>query len=61
MIKTPFHGAQTTLYCILEESIEKESGKYYSDCRETQPHRRGLVQEDWKRLWDISEEMVGIT
>lgn len=27
-------GAQTTLYCALEESIQNESGKYYDNCRQ---------------------------
>ena len=29
LIITPEMGAQTTLYCALEESIENESGSYY--------------------------------
>ena len=27
---TPEEGAQTTLYCALEESLDKETGHYYS-------------------------------
>ena len=27
-------GAQTTLFCALEESIEFDTGKYYDNCRE---------------------------
>ena len=30
-IYSPFHGAQTTLFCTLDNKIECESGKYYSD------------------------------
>lgn len=59
-IKTPFHGAQTTLYCALEPSLENESGKYYSDCKEKTPSRKARNEEDQKRLWDMSEEIVGL-
>ena len=59
-IKTPFHGAQTTLYCALEPSLENESGKYYSDCKEKTASRKARNEEDQKRLWDMSEEIVGL-
>ena len=59
-VKTPFHGAQTTLYCALEPSLENESGHYYSDCRKKRPSRQALIEEDQKKLWDLSEEMVGL-
>ena len=59
-IKTPFHGAQTTLYCALEPSLENESGKYYSDCRQKTPSRNARNEQDQKRFWDLSEEIVGL-
>ena len=58
--KTPNQGAQTTLYCVLEDSIEDDSGMYYVDCKQKRPHRRAEVEEDQKRLWSLSEKMVGI-
>ncbi len=57
---TPLQGAQTTLYCCLEESIEKDSGKYYSSCKEKTPARAARSGTDAKRLWEISQEMVGL-
>ena len=59
-IKTVFHGAQTSIYCALEDSIERHSGRYYKDCREAKPMRLALVEEDQRRLWEMSEKMVGI-
>ena len=31
-INSPFYGAQTSLYCTLDDKIECKIGKYYSDC-----------------------------
>ena len=58
VIKTPFYGAQTTLYCALEPSLKNESGNYYSDCKKKRPSRKAQNEDDQKRLWDISEETV---
>ena len=60
LIKTPFHGAQTTLYCCLEDKLSGVSGKYYSDCVEARPKRQALVIEDQEKLWKMSCDMVGI-
>ncbi len=57
---TPLQGAQTTLYCCLEESIVNDSGKYYAGCKEKRPQRRALIEADQKKLWEISEQAVGL-
>jgi len=56
--KTPFYGAQTTLYTALEEKLEKESGHYYTDCKRSKPNPIALVVEDQERLWRLSSKMV---
>lgn len=61
VIKTPFHGAQTTLYCTLEDKIEGESGYYYSDCaRAPTLTRHAEDKEAAQKLWDMSEELTGL-
>jgi len=60
VIKTPFHGAQTTLYCALEDKLSVQSGKYYSDCAEKMAIRPALVEEDQEKLWTMSCELVGL-
>ena len=57
-VKTPFYGAQTTLYCCLSDSIS--SGGYYSDCRKKSPSQRTSDDRACKKLWDVSEKMVGL-
>ena len=59
-MKTPFYGAQTTLYCALEPSIANDTGLYYSDCAEVSPSPVALNEDDQNRLWKISKETVGL-
>ncbi|XP_013859005.1 retinol dehydrogenase 11 isoform X2 [Austrofundulus limnaeus] len=60
-IKSPTEGAQTTIYCAVEESLQNESGFYYSDCARKTAAPQGLDDEAAKRLWDLSAAMVGLT
>eukprot|EP00058_Branchiostoma_floridae_P014549 XP_002600037.1 hypothetical protein BRAFLDRAFT_221193 [Branchiostoma floridae] len=57
--KNQWEGAQTTIYCAVDENIEK-SGLYYSDCRPKRAARQARDEAAAKRLWDLSEEMVGL-
>ncbi|XP_054475472.1 retinol dehydrogenase 13-like isoform X2 [Anoplopoma fimbria] len=61
LIKTPTEGAQTTIYCAVEESLQDESGLYYSDCAPKSAAPQGLDDEAAKKLWDLSASMVGLT
>ena len=58
--KSPVQGAQTTLYCALEPSLADKTGRYYADCREKTPSSRARRKEDAERLWQVSEELVGL-
>ena len=60
MFKTPKNGAETTLYCVLEDKLGKVSGLYYSDCRIKTPTRQAQDLDAARRLWEVSEKMVGI-
>lgn len=59
-IKNPTEGAQTTIYCAVEESLQNESGLYYSDCAPRTAAPRGLDDEAAKKLWELSASMVGL-
>ncbi|XP_038124844.1 retinol dehydrogenase 12-like [Cyprinodon tularosa] len=60
-IKNPREGAQTTIYCAVEESLQNESGLYYSDCARKATAPQGRDDEAAKKLWDLSASMVGLT
>ena len=59
-IKTPESGAQTSIFCAVDESLDSESGLYYSDCAAKTPEPQALSDEDARRLWDLSEELTGL-
>ncbi|XP_063837637.1 retinol dehydrogenase 13-like [Ostrinia nubilalis] len=59
-MKTPELGAQTTIYCAVDEKCADETGLYYSDCVVTKPSKSGLNDEHAKKLWDLSVDLVGL-
>lgn len=59
-IKTPEAGAQTSIFCAVDESVDSETGLYYSDCAVKTPEPQALSDEDAKRLWDLSEQLTGL-
>lgn len=58
--KTPEQGAQTTIYCALDEGVAKDNGMYYADCALKAPHSRANDVEMAKKLWDVSWKLVGL-
>jgi len=59
-IKTPESGANTTIYCAVDESIADHNGRYYSDCKEKQTAPQAENIEDAKKLWEVSEQLVNL-
>jgi retinol dehydrogenase-12 len=60
LLKTPVAGAQTSLFCCLDESLAEKNGKYYSDCREKTPAPAARSDEDAKKLWELSEKLTNL-
>lgn len=58
-MKSPEQGAQTQIYCAVDEKAGNETGLYYADCRAVQPHAVARDQEASARLWDLSVQLVG--
>ena len=56
--KTLKEGAQTTIFCAVDESIENESGKYYVDCKESPLTSVAKDDETAEKLWMLSEKLV---
>ncbi|XP_055364449.1 retinol dehydrogenase 12, like isoform X2 [Betta splendens] len=65
-LATPFtknstQGAQTTIYCAVEPSLEKESGGYYSDCAPASCSSAGKDDNLAQKLWELSCRLLSIT
>merc|ERR1719350_1842515 len=58
-LKTSEHGAQTSIYCAVEQTLEKETGKYYADCVRIAPAAFALDDKQAKKLWEVSKSIVG--
>lgn len=57
-MKTLDEGAQTTIYCSVDEKCANETGLYYSDCAPERPAAKATNEEHAKKLWELSVEMV---
>ena len=43
-------GAQTTIFCAVDESVASESGKYYDNCKMKEPNKLVLDTDLARRL-----------
>lgn len=59
--KSPEEGAQTSIYLACSPDVEGVQGKCFANCHEEQLLAKATDEEVAKKLWDISEVMVGIT
>ena len=58
--KSTEQGAQTSIYCAVQEGLESESGKYFAECGLREPSAAGKNDGMAKKLWDVSVRMVGL-
>ena len=56
--KSKYEGAMTSIYCSVADEISKFNGYYFSDCAPKKPTKEARSNEDAKRLWDLSCQMV---
>ncbi|XP_020786379.2 retinol dehydrogenase 12, like [Boleophthalmus pectinirostris] len=56
--KTSTEGAQTTIYCAVEPSLE--NGGYYSDCAPAKCSAKAQDDELAQRLWELSCQLLSI-
>ena len=54
-------GARVPVYLATAPEVEGMTGKYFStDCRETEPSALGRDDAAARRLWEMSEKIVGL-
>ncbi|XP_019879193.2 retinol dehydrogenase 11 [Aethina tumida] len=59
--KNATEGAQTTIYCSVQRGLEKLTGEHFEDCHLVQRYAIAQDPSAPQRLWEKSEEMVGLT
>ncbi|KAK6490003.1 retinol dehydrogenase 14a [Huso huso] len=59
--KTPLEGAESSIYLACSPDAEGVSGKCFANCKEEELLPKAVDDSVAKKLWDISEVMVGLT
>jgi NAD(P)-dependent dehydrogenase (short-subunit alcohol dehydrogenase family) len=57
---SPAKGARTSVYLASSPEIEGVSGQYFVKCKPRQPRRWAQDPVAAQRLWQVSEELVGL-
>uniref|UniRef100_A0A8C9AVK6 Dehydrogenase/reductase 13 n=1 Tax=Prolemur simus TaxID=1328070 RepID=A0A8C9AVK6_PROSS len=60
ILRAPRGGAQTPLYCALQEGIEPLSGRYFANCRVEEVPPAARDDRAAQRLWEASRRLAGL-
>ncbi|XP_050509563.1 retinol dehydrogenase 11-like [Diabrotica virgifera virgifera] len=58
--KSPKQGAQTSIYCSVDEKCANETGLYYAECAPVSPSQAARNETAAKELWEVSWKLVGL-
>jgi retinol dehydrogenase-12 len=58
---SPEQGARTTLYVATSPEVENVSGRYFVKSQRKQPRKAALNREAARQLWQLSEQLTGVT
>ena len=56
--RSPEKGAATSIYLASSPEVQSVTGKYFVDCKVTQPAPQAIDSAVARQLWDISTDMV---
>jgi len=59
--KNSQEGAQTSIFCAVEEGLEEHSGKYFADCALAKQSEASKDDGLAKKLWEASEILTGLS
>ncbi len=54
------NGAKTSVYLASSPEVEGVTGKYFDECKETQPSPLALDAAERQRFMDVTEKMLGL-
>ena len=56
-MKNSKDGAQTTIYCAIDDDVVNHNGCYFDECKvDSLPSE--VNDENGKRLWELSEKLL---
>ncbi len=58
---SPAEGARTSIYLASSPDVAGVSGEYFVKCRPKEPRRWAQDPDAARRLWQVSEELVGLS
>ena len=53
-------GAQTTIHCAVEESLEEVSGVYFADCKPAEESKLAKDDAFARTLWEETAKLCGL-
>jgi NAD(P)-dependent dehydrogenase (short-subunit alcohol dehydrogenase family) len=60
LFMSPAKGARTSIYLASSPEVAGISGQYFAKCQPKTPKRQALDTDAARRLWAVSEELVGL-
>ncbi|XP_021031252.1 dehydrogenase/reductase SDR family member 13 [Mus caroli] len=60
VLRAPQGGAQTPLYCALQEGIEPLSGRYFANCHVEEVSPAARDDQAAQRLWKATKKLAGL-
>lgn len=60
VLRAPQGGAQTPLYCALQEGIEPLSGRYFANCHVEEVSAAARDDQAAHRLWKVTKKLAGL-
>jgi retinol dehydrogenase-14 len=60
-LKSPERGAATLVYLASSLGVEGITGKYFARRRQIRSNRESYEHEIWKKLWEVSEALTGLS
>ena len=59
--QTPEQGARTAIFLVSDDSVSDVTGEYFYKCRIAKSSKRSKDMELAKKLFEFSDELVGVT
>eukprot|EP00058_Branchiostoma_floridae_P020250 XP_002605740.1 hypothetical protein BRAFLDRAFT_280019 [Branchiostoma floridae] len=60
LMKSAREGAQTTIHCAVEETLQNVTGRYFADCSIAEESEDAKDDGLAKKLWEVSAEVTGL-